>query len=149
MVILLPKQNNGLPLLESELSADKLSSWLKDMTRKEVELHLPRFKMTAEFSLKDVLVSLGMVDAFSGAADFSGMDGSKELAVAEVLHKAFVEVKEEGTEAAAATAVVTVGGSAFNSGQTVFRADHPFLFLICHKKTGSLLFLGRVMNPSA
>ena len=95
--------------------------------------------------LNDALYSLGMVDAFSGQADFSGMDGSKELYIGAVLHKAFVVVNEEGTEAAAATAVTLVLGMPMPA--PVFRADHPFLFLIQEQRTGSILFLGRVVNP--
>jgi serpin B len=100
--------------------------------------------MTSEFSLSQQLQTLGMKKAF-GDADFSGMDGTKRLYISAVLHKAFVEVNEEGTEAAAATAVVL----SFKSARRYpsFRADHPFLFLIRDKATGSILFLGRYAEP--
>ena len=96
------------------------------------------------------MAALGMADAFSGRADFSGMDGRKDLFISDVIHKAFVEVNEEGTEAAAATAMVMVGSAAPSNPQPipVFRADHPFLFLIRDHRNGSVLFLGRVTDPT-
>jgi serpin B len=112
---------------------------------------LPKFKSTSEFSLADTLKSLGMTDAFIyGQADFSGMDGRKDLFIGAVVHKAFVEVNEEGTEAAAATAVLMgFGGAPTNPRPIpVFRADHPFLFLIRDNRSGGVLFLGRVMDPT-
>ena len=105
--------------------------------------------MTTQFELSKELKALGMTDAFSGAADFSGISASaaNKLAISAVIHKAFIDVNEEGTEAAAATAVMMVG-SAFRPGQPIqFRADHPFLFMIRHEPTGSILFLGHVNNP--
>ena len=90
---------------------------------------------------------MGMPDAFSGQADFSGMDGSHELFIGAVLHKAFVEVNEQGTEAAAATALI-MQTKAVAFSAVIFRADHPFVFLIRENTTGSILFLGRVTNPA-
>jgi serpin B len=146
MVVLLPKAKDGLAALEASLSAEKLTDWLGKLHRRKVEVALPRFKTTAEFSLKDTLVAMGMTDAF-GDADFSGMTGAKDLFISAVIHKAFVDVNEEGTEAAAATAVVM---RPLNGGgpPPVFRADHPFLFLIRDTKTGSILFLGRILDPT-
>jgi serpin B len=113
----------------------------------EVDVVLPRFKMTGEFDLGDTLAAMGMPDALGRGADFSGMNGrTPDLFIAHVVHKAFVEVNEEGTEAAAATAVIM--GRAVRISP-LFRADHPFLFLIRDKATGSILFLGRVADPSA
>jgi serpin B len=110
---------------------------------------LPRFKTTAEFSLNGALSSMGMSDAFDlKTADFSGMDGKRELFINAVIHKAFVEVNEEGTEAAAATAV-PAGVASASPPPVTFRADHPFLFLIRDNKTGGILFIGRVSNPKA
>ena len=89
---------------------------------------------------------MGMKDAFGKKADFSGMNGRKDLFISAVVHKAFVDVNEEGTEAAAATGVV-IETTSVRPPPPVFRADHPFLFLIRHEKTGVILFLGRVLNP--
>jgi serpin B len=112
-----------------------------------VDVSLPRFELTFPFRLDDSLKTMGMMDAFSDNADFSGMDGSKELYIGAVLHKAFVIVSEQGTEAAAATAV-TMQTKALAFQPIVFRADHPFVFLIRENSTGSILFLGRVVNPT-
>jgi serpin B len=144
MVVLLPRQADGLPALEKSLNARKLADWLSKLRPRTVRVALPRFKMTSDFQLNDVLQALGMRDAFTGAADFSGMTGSRELFIGAVIHQAFVDVNEEGTEAAAATAVVMLKGSL----PPAFRADHPFLFLIRDMRSGSILFLGRVMNPT-
>jgi len=102
---------------------------------------------TGTLDLTKILKGLGMKDAFSlPPADFSGMTGKKDLFISMVLHKAFVEINEEGTEAAAATAVVMKGGGPAMS--PVFRADRPFIFMIRDNRSGSLLFMGRVMNPA-
>jgi len=144
MIVFLPKKMDGLAELEKSFTADNLAKWLPELHKQEVQVELPRFKMTSEFRLDQVLKSMGMTDAFSlPPADFSGMDGKKDLFISAVLHKAFVDVNEEGTEAAAATAVVAVGGRVLER----FRADHPFLFLIRDNRTGSILFMGRVTNP--
>jgi serpin B len=113
----------------------------------EVEASLPGFELTFPFRLDDTLRSMGMMDAFSERADFSGMDGSKELFIGAVLHKAFISVNEQGTEAAAATAVI-MQLKALSFPSVVFRADHPFVFLIRENSTGSILFIGRVVNPA-
>jgi serpin B len=104
--------------------------------------------MTSQFSLVPVLKSMGMIDAFvPNTADFSGMNGKRDLFISAVIHKAYVDVDEEGTEAAAATGVV-VGITSFGPEHIpVFRADHPFLFLIRDNLSGSILFIGRLMNP--
>jgi serpin B len=147
MIVFLPKKMDGLAELEKSFTADNLAKWLPELHKQEVQVELPRFKMTSEFRLDQVLKSMGMTDAFSlPPADFSGMDGKKDLFISAVLHKAFVDVNEEGTEAAAATAVV-VGMTAAPAEPLVFRADHPFLFLIRDNRTGSILFMGRVTNP--
>jgi len=148
MIVLLPRRKDGLPALEKRLSAEALKKIIARVRRKrEVRVYLPRFKMTTSFSLKKVLVSLGMREAFSTSADFSGMTGKRDLFITAVVHKAFVDVNEEGTEAAAATGVA-VGLTAMPMEPTVFRADHPFLFLITHNKTGAILFMGRCVNPT-
>ena len=146
MVVLLPKSPEDLGALTATLRANRLAGWIAAMKKQEIDLYLPRFKMTSSFALKDTLVKMGIVDAFSrGAADFSGMNGRKDLYISAVIHKAFVDVNEEGTEAAAATAVVVTFGGARST--PVFRADRPFLFLIRHKRSGTILFMGRVTEP--
>jgi serine protease inhibitor len=145
MVILLPHKMEGLADLEKSLTSDNLNKCLTGLRKQEVSVYLPKFKMTSEFRLEEVLESMGMPDAFSSRADFSGMTGRKDLDISKVIHKAFVEVNEEGTEAAAATAVVMVRGGPRKP--RVFRADHPFIFLIRDNPSGSILFLGRVANP--
>jgi serpin B len=147
MLVLLPKEKIGLADLEKELTADKLTEWQKRMYEQEIEVYLPKFKMTSQFSLSETLKKMGMSDAFDpGKADFSGMTGNKDLFISAVLHKAFVEVNEKGTEAAAATGVMMQLSMALD--EPVFRADHPFIFMIQDNKTGSILFVGRVMDPT-
>ncbi len=147
MFVLLPDEVDGLPGLARSLSLDKLKRWLRSVHEEKVQVYLPKFKMTSEFQLNRVLASMGMPFAFDAVrADFSGMDGTRSLFISKVIHKAFVEVNEEGTEAAAATAVVMrLRGAPMPA--PVFRADHPFLFLIRDNRSGSILFFGRVVNP--
>jgi len=104
---------------------------------------MPKFELTSEFSLADTLARLGMPDAFTGAADFSGMDGTRDLFIGHVAHKAYVSVNEEGTEAAAATGV-----SMTLSMPAAMTIDRPFIFLIRDINTGTILFVGRVMEPT-
>ncbi len=148
MVILLPKKPDGLSDFEKTLTAKSLSDWLAKLGKRKVIVSVPKFKMTSEFSMASVLKSMGMADAFSSReADFSGMNGRKDLFISAVVHKAYVEVNEEGTEAAAATGVTMSITSMPIDRPPIFRADHPFLFLIRHNRTGSILFIGRVANP--
>ncbi len=145
MIILLPRENN-ISIAESALNAKNLTNWRNDLEENEIIVKIPKFKFKTEYTLNDVLKNMGMNDAFSpGAADFSKMDRTRDLFISKVLHKAFIEVNEEGTEAAAATAIVMELGVAMS---TEFNADHPFLFLIQHKETGTILFLGKVTDPS-
>ena len=110
---------------------------------------MPKFKLTQKFDLSKTLAAMGMTDAFSAGADFSGMDGIRDLYISSVMHKAFVEVDERRTEAAAATSVTMRASGIIHQPESIptFRADHPFLFLIRDTHTGSTLFLGRVTNP--
>jgi len=148
MIILLPKQIDGLPEFEKTLNLENLSQWVGKLHRREVIVSVPKFKMTSQFSLAAVLKSMGMADAFSPeAADFSGITGSRDLFISAVIHQAYVDVNEEGTEAAAATAVTMRLTSVGPSQTPVFRADHPFLFLIRDNHSGSILFIGRLLNP--
>ncbi len=147
MVILLPKAADGIGRLEQQLTAENIARWLDDLREREVIVSIPKFKMTSKFSLESVLRSMGMGQAFGGAADFSGMTGRRDLFISAVIHQAYVDVNEEGTEAAAATGVVMRLTSAMPDRTPVFQADHPFLFMIRDNTSGSILFLGRVSDP--
>lgn len=145
--ILLPegKAAADLARLEAEVSAANLAAWKQQMTRQKINLEMPKFSVAwGTVSLKAALEGMGVRDAFGQVADFSGMDGTRELFVTDVLHKAFVEVNEEGTEAAAATAGIVALKAALS---TVMVVDHPFLFFIQDNATGMVLFMGRVVNP--
>jgi serpin B len=149
MVVLLPPKVDGLADLEKKLTADTLTQWLGGLKPAEdMNVTLPKFKMTDEFELKEALGKLGMKNAFvPGAADFAGLNGgSPKLFISAVRHKAFVDVNEEGTEAAAATGI-SVGLTSARITPN-FVADRPFLFLIRDTRSGSVLFLGRVVNPA-
>ncbi|MCK4303355.1 MAG: serpin family protein [Candidatus Eisenbacteria sp.] len=146
MVILLPEQVDGLCALEAELTLQKLTSWIDALHEQEVDVKLPRFTFSSKFNLVDHMSAMGMPSAFNPlAADLSGMATMEELYLSFLVHEAFVLVNEEGTEAAAATA----GGVAGTSAPAVFVADHPFIFLIRDRVTGSILFMGRMIDPSA
>ena len=148
MVLLLPKKVNGLAELEKSLTAEKVASWLGQAREQEVIVSVPKFKTTAELSLKGPLEALGMKKAFQmPGADFSGMNGKDDLFISAVVHKAHVDVNEQGTEAAAATGVA-VGTLALPAAKPEFRADHPFVFLIRDARNGSVLFLGRMIDPT-
>ena len=149
MLILLPTKVDGLSDLEKGLTAENLQKWSAGLRPRPVNVSLPRFKMTSEFGLGDVLQSLGMSLAFSDKADFSGMSSQEKLLLSAVIHKAFIDVNEEGTEAAAATAVAMKAEAAAPSPDepVEFRADHPLVFLIRDRRTESILFLGRLVNP--
>ena len=147
MVILLP--NTGeFEEFEGSLDADIMDTITDDLIYKEIALTMPKFEFESEFSLADTLAAMGMPVAFTGAADFSGMTGNREVSIAEVLHKAFVSVDEAGTEAAAATAVV-MNLTAAPGEPVEVTLDRPFIFLIRDIETGTILFVGRVVNPSA
>uniref|UniRef100_A0A8D0HMV2 Serpin B6 n=1 Tax=Sphenodon punctatus TaxID=8508 RepID=A0A8D0HMV2_SPHPU len=152
MIILLPDNieddSTGLEQLERELTYEKLMDWINPdmMDNTEVELSLPRFKLEESYELKPILCSMGMPDAFDeGKADFSAMSPSNSLVLSQVVHKSFIEVNEEGTEAGAATAAIKMIKCL--SIVPRFTADHPFLFFIQHVKTGNILFYGRFCSP--
>lgn len=149
MLVLLPRKHDGLPALERRLTPAELASVIHSLKAiSRVQVYLPRFRIATDtYPLNGPLQALGIRDAFSAAADFSGMHtGPEKLYIDKVLHKAFVEVNEEGTEAAAATAVIMAARSA--GSYVIFRADRPFLFLIRDRATGSILFVGRVIDPT-
>jgi serpin B len=150
MLIVLPTNKDGLTALETRFASEGLYQQVTDGLYQEegIIVSLPRFTLEVEFSLKPVLCALGAELAFSNHADFSGI-GEEPLQIAEVVHKAFVEVNEEGTEAAAATGV-SMGLCAVRPATEpiVFKADHPFLFFIKDRETSAVLFSGRVLDPS-
>lgn len=146
MLIILPKDID-LINVENTISSEKLSEWKTKFAKQRVDVFVPKFKFETKYFMAEVLSNMGMPTAFSRAADFSGMDGTTELFIQNVIHQAFVEVNEEGTEAAAATAVLMETLSA-RPRIPVFRADHPFIFIIQKSETGNILFLGRVSDPS-
>jgi serpin B len=147
MVVFLPAEIDGLATLEDSLSVESLNRWMDRLRATEVQVYLPRFEMRCGFRLDERLQAMGMTDAFDDSADFSGIDGTLSLYIKAVFHQAYVDVNEEGTEAAAATAVV-MAPKGIPLPSPTFRADHPFLFLIREKPTESILFLGRVTNPA-
>ncbi len=152
MVVVLPRTNNGLSDLERRFTVANLTGWLAKLTRHEVEVTLPKWTFESGIMLKDVLRTMGITQAFAWpGADFTGMSSTGELFIDEVLHKAFVAVDESGTEAAAATVEdMKVGAVAMEPPKpkpAIFTADHPFVFLIRHRASSAILFLGRVANP--
>ena len=147
MVILLPTLDR-FESFEASLDAQQVDTILGSLGQREINLTMPRFEIESDFGLKETLTALGMPVVFSGDANFSGMTGNRDLFIADVVHKAFVSVDEVGTEAAAATAVV-MELTAVPDIPIDFNIDHPFIFLIRDIKTGAILFVGRVLNPSA
>ena len=149
MIIFLPKEIDGLADFEKDLTNDTVKIWIDELIgthKSEVLVSIPKFKTTCEFELSETLYDMGMPAAFSlPPADFSGMIGTKDLYISKVIHKAYVDVNEEGTEAAAATAVVMLKSVAVQPLE--FKADHPFIFLIRENQTGSILFIGRIVDP--
>lgn len=150
MVVFLPKKTDGLGQFEKTLAQEKLPVWLEKLSTEEVEVSFPKFEFTSSFSLSKILNAMGMKDAFSpSSADFSGMTTAEKVFISDVIHKAFVAVDEEGTEAAAATAVMMAGTAMPmpKPNPKIFKADHPFIFIIRHNNSDAILFMGRVVNP--
>lgn len=148
MVVLLPDESSDLTVVEKALTYEKLRAWTnpETLTESKVQVFFPRLKLEESYDLETVLQSLGMTDAFEETkADFSGMTSKKNVPVSKVAHKCFVEVNEEGTEAAATTAVIRNTRSCRIEPR--FCADRPFLFFIWHQKTSSILFCGRFSSP--
>jgi serpin B len=145
--ILLPKANDGLAELERSIQPDVLSAWFSALTSRKVDAAIPKFRAESAFLLRDMLSRMGMADAFDAVADFSGIDGRRDLYLGVVVHKAFVDVSEQGTEAAAATGVKLRMLAMRPQEQTIFRADHPFAFFIRDTTSGVILFEGRLLQP--
>ncbi len=151
MMIFLPREEGLTDLSDiiDSIDRDSYSEWVDQMTQNQVDIYLPKFKFETKYTLNDYLIDMGMKDAFTEDADFSGMNENEDIYISKVLHKAFVEVKEEGTEAAAATAVVMFATSVGpnNSPERIeFDCDQPFFFTIHHKETGTILFIGEINN---
>ncbi len=146
MLILLPKEGS-MGEVEAQLSPENLGEWIGSMEATDVNVQLPRFTFETKYFMMEDLAEMGMPTAFTGAADFSGMNAEDQLFIDMVIHQAFIEVNEKGTEAAAATGV-SIKLSAAVSPQKTFNADHPFVFLIRDVDTGLIMFMGRVADPS-
>ena len=150
MLVLLPNKNDGLANLEANLTYRNLQQWTGSLRQREVKVTLPKFKTTSRFEMNNTLKEMGMTSAFdANQADFSGMTGGRDLFISAVVHKAFVDVNEEGTEAAAATGVMIelISAAPDPPEPPVFRADHPFMFMIRDNRNGSIMFMGRIRNP--
>ncbi len=149
MVILLPNEGKTAGDIVSSLTIDNWNAWMQGLSEKDVVIHLPRLKFEYEKLLNQDLADMGMGIAFSGAADFSKIDSTRDLCISRVIHKTFVEVNEEGTEAAAVT-VVEIRETSYPGPQeqpVYFYVDRPFVFIIKERDTGAMLFVGRVNNP--
>ncbi|HSU67300.1 MAG TPA: serpin family protein [Tepidisphaeraceae bacterium] len=149
MRIYLPRKADGLPAFEKSLTVERMARLAGHMQQQEVLVSLPRFKVESSFNLGDVLQAMGMKLPFDAMhADFSGMSTTEPFFISLIVHKAYVNVDEEGTEAAAATGIVMrLGAVLVRVEPKVFRADHPFIFSIVHRKTGAILFMGRLARP--
>jgi len=141
MIVLLPKEDN-LNAIEDQLNMQKLAELRKKLNYDQVDVYFPKFKVESEYLVHETLAEMGMPIAFTNRADFSGMDGTHNLFISDVMHKAFVEVNERGTEAAASTYISPP------SLPHIFKVNHPFIFLIQDSETGNLLFMGRITNPN-
>ena len=151
MIVFLPKDVAGLPALEKSFTAANVKKWLAQLQYSDkVHLTFPKFKMTSAFELNDALTQMGLKQAFEqNAADFSGMTGGRDLFISAAIHKAYISVDEKGTEAAAATGMIMKATAMRDEPPPItFTADHPFLFLIRDNKSGGILFMGRVTDPT-
>ena len=148
MLIILPNDNIDLNQLLSRVNGTFLHQINSDLTKHQVNLFLPRFQVNFNLLLNNPLISLGMVDAFGPGADFSNISETMKLFISKVIHKTYIKVGEEGTEAAAVTAVIIDKAVNYDPAQTeMFSVDHPFIFLITEKNSGAILFAGKVVNP--
>jgi serpin B len=145
MLVLLPAPE-AAQAFESGLSLEKLAQWKQSLMPQKVDVYLPRFVFSFSDKMREVLQAMGITDAFGPQADFSRMTGQKDIYIGEVIHKAFIEVNEQGTKAAAATAAGMFGGAMPRPAQ-LFRADRPFMFLIQESGSGRIIFMGRLSRP--
>jgi serpin B len=144
MTIVLPHSTESIDELAASLTSETWDEWTAKLRPVELDLFLPRFEIDYFSSLRSVLVDMGMTDAFSNAADFSRINSDQELFISNVLHKTVLKVNEEGTEAAAVTAVEMRATSV--GEEVIFRVDHPFILAIREKNSGAILFAGKIMT---
>ncbi|XP_050822012.1 neuroserpin [Gopherus flavomarginatus] len=147
MMIVLSRQEVPLVTLEPLVKAQLIEEWANSVKKQKVEVYLPRFTAEQEVDLKDVLKGLGITEVFSRNADLTAMSDNEELYLAKAIHKSFLEVNEEGAEAAAASGMIAISRMAVLYPQVI--VDHPFFFLVRNRRTGTILFMGRVMHPEA
>lgn len=146
MLVIMPAPGNFDTFLSS-LTSKELGTIINHLTNKEVAFSMPKFNFTKSSNMKQILINFGMREAFNSAsADFSGIDGKQDLFVGEVSHKAFISVDEDGTEAAAATAIGMLKGGMPRPPDLTLTIDHPFIFLIRDRETGSIIFMGKVVS---
>lgn len=149
MFIVLPKKVDGLKSVEQNISSQMLNGCFSQLKSTKVRVTLPKFKLETSYNLNSSLKQMGMPSAFNHLADFSGISGKDDLFISNVLHKAFVETDEEGTEAAAATVIIFETKCCMRELPETFNADRPFIFFIKDKLTDLILFMGRINNPEA
>ena len=149
MVIMLPNSKSSVETLENNFSAERFAEWMSEIKPRRVKISFPKFKQENDYELTGTLSKMGMSSAFNAAyADFGGITGRRNIFLSNVVHKTFIDVAEEGTEAAAATAVIMMRMSLQNEDDTVvFRADRPFIYLIKDNSAGVILFIGRCSLP--
>lgn len=148
MLIFLPEPGKTADDVVGQLSADHVNDWISKLSVSKKQVYLPKFEFRFDKSLVEVLKTLGMTDAFDDRkADLSGISDAAQLVVTEVMHKTYIKVDEEGTEAAAVTGI-TVGYTSVGPQSNIFRVDHPFVFAIREKDTGAILFVGKVVDPA-
>ncbi|MBD3196481.1 MAG: hypothetical protein GF317_15585 [Candidatus Lokiarchaeota archaeon] len=150
MIILLPKEKDGIRELQKNLSLKHINHYLEKLIKRKVNLYLPKFKLESKFMLKKTLNNMGMMNSFSKQANFSGIaDPSNNISpfIGEIIHKGFIDVNEKGTEAAAATMITMAPKAApFQQEIPVFKVDHPFLFFIWDSTTQAIIFMSQVLN---
>jgi serpin B len=149
LLVLLPKETDGLKAMEETLSPNRIEELAIKLKSRPVVVYLPSFKSNSNFDLGSTLSAMGMPSAFSSSADFSGIATTEDLFLSAVVHEAYIDVNIKGTEAAAATAVVTDAAPAPPKVEPVtFRADHPFMYIIRDRRDGTMLFVGRLADPT-
>ena len=146
MVVMLPRMD--LSVFEKKLDLETFKAIRASLAQSSVDVYMPKFKLASKYALKETFSSMGMPRAFTSEADFSGMTNRKDLAIGDVIHQAYIEVDEEGTEAAAATGVTMRLTSAMPAAKPEFKADRPFIFAVIEKDSGNVIFLGRVSDPT-
>ena len=150
MLVILPKDKNGKTIYDFNIpTAKKIPNVINSLKTKEVKINFPKIELRTNYSLKKDLQKMGMKEVFTNNANFSKMDPKNKLKVSEIYHKTYLKVDEEGTEAAAATAIVIAGTTSVPLPPKVFNANHPFAFIIKENKTGEILFIGKIVNPQS